>query len=49
MLDHGNGAQRQLRAMAAGQDLVEMHAQAAERTRRSAEEALEMIGPVITT
>ena len=49
MLDHGNGAQRQVRAMAAGQDLVEMHAQAAERTRRSAEEALEMIGPVITT
>ena len=46
MLDQGNGAQRQIRAMESGEDLVAMHAQAAERTRRSAEEALEMMGTV---
>ncbi len=49
MLDEGNGAQRQSRALAAGEDLVAMHRHAAERTRRSAEEALEMIGMVSTT
>ena len=46
MLDQGNGAQRQIRAMESGEDLVAMQAQAAERTRRSAEEALEMMGTV---
>jgi hypothetical protein len=49
MLEEGNGAQRQARAFASGQDLVAMHAQAAERTRRSAEEALEHLGMVSTT
>lgn len=49
MLEQGNGAQRQARAMAEGQDLVEMHRQVAARTRASAEEALDMIGTVSTT
>ena len=49
MLEKGNGAQRQARAMAEGQDLVEMHRQVAARTRASAEEALDMIGTVSTT
>lgn len=49
MLDQGNGAQRQARAMAEGQDLVEMHRQVAVRTRASAEEVLDMIGTVSTT
>lgn len=49
MLQHGNGAQRQARALAAGEDLVAIHAHAAERTRASAEEALELIGTVSTT
>ncbi len=44
MLEEGNGAQRQARAFASGEDLVALHAQAAERTRRSAEEALELMG-----
>ena len=46
MLEQGNGAQRQIRAMESGEDLVAMHAQAAERTRASAEEALKMMGAV---
>jgi len=49
MLEHGNGAQRQAREFTSGGDLVAMHASAAERTRRSAEEALELIGMVSTT
>ncbi len=49
MLEQGNGAQRQARAVAAGEDLVAMHAQAAERTHASAEEAIDMIGMVSTT
>jgi len=49
MLEEGNGAQRQARAFASGQDLVAMHAHAAERTRCSAEEALEHLGMVSTT
>jgi len=48
MLDEGNGAQRQARAFAAGEDVVEIHARAAERTLRSAEEALDLVGAVST-
>ena len=46
VLEQGNGAQRQIRAMESGQDPVAIHAQAAERTRHSAEQALEMMGAV---
>lgn len=46
MLTDGNGAQRQARAFAAGQDPVEIHAHVVERTRRSAEETLKIIGQV---
>lgn len=49
MLEDGNGAQRQARAFAAGEDPVAIHAHAAERTRRSAEEALETVGMVSST
>ncbi len=49
MLDEGNGAQRQARAFAAGEDPVSIHARAAERTRASAEEVLHTIGTVTTT
>lgn len=48
MLEEGNGAQRQARALAAGEDPVAIHARVAERTRRSAEEALELVGMVKT-
>jgi carboxylate-amine ligase len=49
MLEEGNGAQRQSRALASGMDPVTIHQDAAERTRRSAEDALELIGMVSTT
>jgi glutamate---cysteine ligase / carboxylate-amine ligase len=49
MLEEGNGAQRQARALAAGDDPVAIHAQAVERTRASAEEVLDMIGMVSST
>jgi hypothetical protein len=49
MLEEGNGAQRQSRALASGRDPVAIHQDAAERTRRSAEDALELIGMVSTT
>ena len=48
MLSEGNGAQRQRRAFEQGEDLAVTHARVAERTRRSAEEALELIGTVRT-
>ena len=49
MLEEGNGAQRQSRALASGRDPVAIPQDAAERTRRSAEAALELIGMVSTT
>jgi carboxylate-amine ligase len=49
MLEEGNGAQRQRRAFEQGEDPAVTHARAAERTRRSAEEALEIVGTVKST
>ena len=49
MLSDGNGAQRQRRAFEQGEDPAVTHARAAERTRRSAEEALEIVGMVKST
>ena len=49
MLEDGNGAQRQRRAFEQGEDPAVTHARAAERTRRSAEEALEIVGTVKST
>lgn len=49
MLEEGNGAQRQARALASGDDPVAIHAHAVERTRASAEEVLDTIGMVSST
>lgn len=46
MLKDGNGAQRQIRAFQQGEDPAVTHARAVERTRQSAEEALELVGTV---
>jgi hypothetical protein len=42
MLSHGNGAMRQMARLAELGDVRAMHGEVVERTRRSAEEALEM-------
>jgi gamma-glutamyl:cysteine ligase YbdK (ATP-grasp superfamily) len=49
MLKDGNGAQRQIRAFQQGEDPAVTHARAVERTRQSAEEALELVGTVKST
>ncbi len=49
MLSEGNGAQRQRRAFEQGEDPAVTHARAADRTCRSAEEALELVGMVKST
>ena len=42
VVSHGNGAMRQVSRLAAVGDVRAMHAEVVERTRRSAEEALEI-------
>lgn len=46
MLDHGNGAMRQVARLAELGDVRAVHAEVVERTRRSAEEALHLVGAV---
>ena len=49
MLSAGNGAVRQLARLEALGDVRAVHAEAVERTRRSAEEALALVGAVPAT